>query len=164
MYKFKPLKIAALILILSFIETGFFSEFPFLNVKIEFLLILALFLGFFAGKRQLYFYAFFCGMIKDMFSIVPFGVNIIAFLAAAFFAKTFSLKFFEVNKLVFAVFVFVSVLLTGCIAFFLSAQTFARDAFESFLRIILINGFVSALISPLLFSFFKLILIGDENK
>ncbi len=163
MHRFKPLRLSFIILILAFLETSLFANFTFYNLKIELLLMLIVFLSLFSIKKQIYICAFFCGMLKDIFSILPFGINILIFMLIAFFIQRIPKNFFREEKLTFAALVFVGTFFSGLISLSLTGP-YSLNFFKKFINVILSTTFISTLVSPLFFSFFKLVLIKNESK
>ncbi len=163
MYRFKPLRLSLIILILAFLETSLFANFTFYNLKIELLLMLIVFLSLFSVKKQIYICAFFCGMLKDIFSILPFGINILIFMLIAFFIQRIPKNFFREERLTFAVLVFMSTFFSGLFSFSLTGP-YSLKFFKTLINVILATTFISTLVSPLFFSFFKLVLIKNESK
>lgn len=171
MRKFKPLKIAAVILIFSFLEATILADTIILNAKIELLLMLTIFLSLFSfGKfrRQVYLAAFFSGAAKDILSILPLGLNTLSFLLVAFLVEQISRHIFVPNRLFFSGSVFLGVFIQGFVCIFLSGEFEMTSSLGGIMKMLLPSSVLSTLLSPLAFSFFKLTLLTsnlsvDEN-
>lgn len=166
MHNFKSLKIAAMILIFSLLETTLFADITFFGAKIELLLMLAIFLGLFYFRKfakQVYLAAFFCGAAKDILSALPLGVNIIVFISTAFLVGKISRHIFVPNKLFFGGLVFSGILIQGFICAFLSREILPTGFPWIIIKMVLPSAVISTLSSPLAFSFFKLALSENEN-
>ena len=163
MHRFKPLRLGLIILVFAFLEAGLLANFNLWNLRVELLLMLIVFLGIFSTKKQIYICAFFCGVLLDVFSILPFGINILIFILIAFFIQKIPKNFFREERLTFAVLVFISTFFSSVISFSL-AGPHSLNFFRTMADVVLPATFISTLVSPLAFSFFKLVLIKNENK
>jgi len=162
-HKFKPLRLGLIISTFAFLEASLLANFNLWNLRVEPLLMLIVFLGIFSTKKQIYICAFFCGLLLDVFSILPFGINILIFMLIAFFIQKIPKNFFKEERLTFAVLVFISTFFSGFISFSL-AWPYSLNFFRALVNVVLPATFISTLVSPLVFSFFKLVLIKNENK
>jgi rod shape-determining protein MreD len=162
-HRFEPLRLALLILIFAFLETNFLGGGSFWKVNIELLLMLVIFVSLFSFRKQVYLCAFFCGLAKDIFSTLPFGLNAFLFLLIAFFTEKVSKNFFKEGKLIFSIFVFIATFIFGLFSS-LFLGVYRLNFFRMGVRIILPTTFFTTLLSPLFFSFFKLVLFKNENK
>lgn len=157
MYRFKPLKSFYLVLSFAFLETGLLPNLLPGGLRIELLLILVIFMSLFFAEKQVLPAAFFCGLIKDMSTTLPFGTYILLFLGTVFLIQKISKYFFRENQLFFALLVFFVNFLFLSAVVFLSRPVNPLIFSVIFTKAVLPTALVSALVSPVVFSFSHLI-------
>ncbi|UCD55037.1 MAG: rod shape-determining protein MreD [Candidatus Omnitrophota bacterium] len=96
MYRHR-LAIYVTILLLFFAELILFDKLRIYGMKPEILLIVTIFFGFHFGIVRGMKIGAFCGILKDLFSITAFGVNIFLFLLIGFLSGYLKDKLFKEN-------------------------------------------------------------------
>lgn len=121
------------------------------NVKPDLLLISAVTASLFFESRWAIFCSIFAGMLKDVFSVNAFGINVLLFFAWSFLVIKLSRKITIDNNYVRFALILTIVILNNIIVrlIFLFSDNFIP--WGIFLRIIFIESLYTAFILPLIF-------------
>ncbi|MBN1353337.1 MAG: rod shape-determining protein MreD [Candidatus Omnitrophica bacterium] len=147
----KRTNLYASLAVILFLELTFFNKFRIFGVRPELLMTAAIFFGFHFGVSYGAEAGLASGIIKDIFSISPFGINTVSFLligAAAGFLKD---KVFKENAITQFAFSFLSVCVSSAAVFIYLTETASSGVGGAFWKTCLCKGIYTGFLAPITF-------------
>ncbi len=112
----------------------------------DLLLLLVIFLGLYFGIRHSLFSAVLAGILKDSFSINPFGVNVVAFMTCAFMVTVFSKYLYRRGSQTSRIFLVFYVVVINTIVRYFCHKMFGPIDFGQVLKFIFVPQALATLI------------------
>jgi len=157
-------RIYAVILTLFFLEITLFDKLRILGVRPELLLVATLFFGFHYGPGRGAEAGCISGVLKDIFSSGPFGINAFAFLFIGFFAGLLKDKLFKDNFVTQFFLSSVAVYIASVVYFLYLNEITPSVAFAGFWKMCLYKGLYTGFLAPLFFLALAKIFESEEKE
>jgi len=146
-YRFK---IYVTLLIIFFLELTLCNKIRIMGMRPDILLVAVLFFGFEFGTTKGMEIGLVAGVLKDLFTIAPFGINTASFFIAGFSAGLLRNKLFRHNIVTQSFSSFTGVVLISALNILFLPYGQGSD-FENIWRLLLIKAVYTALIAPIIF-------------
>ncbi|MBL7155578.1 MAG: rod shape-determining protein MreD [Candidatus Omnitrophica bacterium] len=157
------IKIYATLFMLLVIEIAVFKNLAIFGTRPELLLIFTVFFGFHFGIARGMEAGLVSGILKDVFSITGFGINIFSFIAIGFLAGFLKNKLIKENFITQFTFSMLSVLILSSVYFLYLAEIVKNDIGTGFWKVVLYKGLYTAIFAPFLFFIFTLVFSPKET-
>ncbi len=145
----------ALLFVFGLLQTAFLGNFRFFGAAPDLFLILVFAYGSFFGLRQALLLAIAAGIIKDSFSLSPFGFNALLFPLWAFFIHYITKRFSIEDSLACSLTLFPLALLNNIITGFTLVYAGALVPFGIFFRLVVLSSLYTTGVFALLLKFIK---------
>jgi rod shape-determining protein MreD len=143
------------ILVLGILQAVVLSRFRIFNSGVDILLVSAVLAGIFFGPRLALPLGLFAGILKDMLSSGPFGINTILFVFFSFLAVKLSRKIIIDDVLRASVVVFILAFLNNIIRGLAAIYLGNVVSMGIYIRIVIMESIFTAGFTPLLFTLTK---------
>jgi len=147
-------RVAILILVIlffSFLELNFPKFLRLFGVTPNLLLISVVFFNIYFKPKNALLFTGFCGIIKDIFSIARFGMNIVSFVACGFLVSKIKTSIYHNDRISQILTVFLVSLLNSFIFFIINSFSIRLPFFRSLFFVILPEALYTAIIAPIIF-------------
>ncbi|MBM3252280.1 MAG: rod shape-determining protein MreD [Candidatus Omnitrophica bacterium] len=145
-----------IILLFAFFEINFPRFLRFLGVTPNLLLISVVFFNLYFKQKNALLFTGFCGAIKDVFSIIRFGTNVVSFTICGFTVNKIKTSIDHDDRIYQVLIVFLISLLNSFIFYLLNLFSMNPPFFKSLFFIMLPEALYTAIISPIIFQLLKL--------
>ncbi len=143
-------------LILGIFQLTFLEYFKIFGIKPDLLLVTVVIAGLFFEMRSAIIFGIFAGIFKDIFSLNPFGLNLLLFSLWGFLVAKISRKISIEDNIAAAIVVFIIALLQNIITGLTLIYSGSFVPTGIFLRIVLLGSLYSALTLPVILKFAKI--------
>ncbi|MDO8662075.1 MAG: rod shape-determining protein MreD [Candidatus Omnitrophota bacterium] len=143
-------------LILGIFQLTFLEYFRIFGIKPDLLLVTVVIAGLFLEMRLAIIFGIFTGIFKDIFSLSPFGLNVLLFSLWGFLVAKISRKISIEDNIASVILVFVIALLQNIASGLALIYSGSFVPTGIFLRIILVGSLYTALTLPLILKITKI--------
>ena len=149
--KYKRLTAYATLMAIFFIENFLFKKMNIYGSRPELLLVITVFFGFYFGTAYGAEIGFLSGLLKDIFSVTFFGVNILLFILVGILAGSFRNKLAKESIIAQILFSIFAVYLLAMAHFFCLDELVRSDLGGEFWLLTFFKAIYTAVLVPLLF-------------
>ncbi len=155
---------AIVILTIFFLGLTVFDNLAVSGARPELLLIVTIFFGFHFGIIRGAETGLICGILKDLFSITPFGVNTFSFLCIGFLSGYLRNKLYKENFFVQFLLSNLAVYFATAIYFLYMHKSLDGEIGVYFWRITAYKGLYTGVIAPILFYILRRLFERKETE
>ena len=143
-------------LILGIFQLTFLEYFMIFGIKPDLLLVTVVIAGLFLETRPAVIFGIFAGIFKDIFSLSPFGLNVLLFSVWGVLVAKISRKISREDNIASALLVFIIALLQNITTGLVVIYSGSFVPVGIFLRIVLLGSLYAALTLPVILKFAKI--------